>query len=152
MTSTTKKQSGFASMSLAQKISATTLGILAVQFLIGMFINLYANLPLNPDYEEFTSVMMRAMGKYNSFMLIHVVLGISLVFSSSAIYFLAMLSRCKTDIILASMGLVGILLSAYSGLDFFMAGQQNHYSLIMSFGFIISFISYFLELMFGKTQ
>ncbi len=125
-----------------------TLLLLAVQFLIGMVVNLYVQVPSAhpgaqaPEY--FTGVVqgigwVLVHGTWSLW--IHTVIGLLLVLASFILLGLSIAARQRAWIITSVLGLMGILGAGFNGASFLNYGHDFS-SLIMSACFLLAVISY----------
>ncbi len=126
----------------------TTLLLLAVQFLIGMVVNLYVQVPsVHPGAQapEYFTGVVQGIGwvlVHGTLALwIHTVIGLLLVFASLILLGLAIASRKRAWIITSVLGLMGILGAGFNGASFLNYGHDFS-SLIMSTGLLLAVISY----------
>lgn len=134
----------------SQKISVIILAILLLQFILGIYTNLYISIPSRSNGVSFAMGQMTgSMGSYGPIFMLHMILGPILVIISLITFVLALTYKNKTEIIFLSIGLVSILVAGFAGMVFFMGGGHNIYSLIMALGFIIAFSAYFSNLVWG---
>ena len=129
--------------------------VLLVQFLLGMHVNLYVKtVPVGGRGSDgmmgggmmgggFMKAMSRAMSGSSTLML-HMMLGWLLVILAIAALIAALLLRRREAIALSSVGLVGIVVAGYGGLQFMISGHDG-YSYLMATGFIVAMGSYFGE-------
>jgi hypothetical protein len=127
------------------------LGLLAVEFIIGMWMNLFATFPtLNPSYPMFG--MMDVMFSVPELM-VHMMVGVLVGLLSLMIFMMAIMNGNRTLIVVSTIGSVSILVSGISGLEFMFSGFQNNiFSFAMSVGFIFTVISYFLFIYYTSVN
>src|SRR5713101_3687819 len=167
---TTNKEKGQSEMSSTSSVgrdgSITTLRAIVVvmllalflQFLLGMWLNLFATFPqLTVSSGNMFGGMM---GSMMSFMLsggmpilmIHMMTGF--VMLALAVIVLAVSVTVYSDkkmsgVLLGVGGLSSIIFAGISGLYFMYSGFSNDvYSYLMAVGFIVAFMAYFAELLF----
>jgi hypothetical protein len=125
-----------------------TLVFLAVQFLVGMAINLFASIPDNHpgaaagDY--FSGAFASVVWTFSSgiaVLITHVVIGFLLLFNAIELIVRARRSGLRGATWLASLGLFGILVSGLNGASF-LTFHQDFSSMLMSTGFAISLVAY----------
>jgi hypothetical protein len=133
---------------------SVTLGLLLFQFLMGMWLNLFAQFPTTSTTTQFGSSMMSAMmstmmsSPLMLIMMVHMMNGYLLFFLSIAILAVSLWLGRLFPIILAAVGLVSVLTAGISGLSFMFSGFQNNlYSYTMAAGFISAFTVYFGEML-----
>ena len=114
------------------------LGLLAVQFLLGMAVNLYITLPP-------TGFRMTEMMGGGPLVMVHMMLGIILVVGA-LLAFATALPCGKWPVVCAVIALCGILVAGIGGLAFLMGGQSNGASLLMAIGFLVAVGGYVADL------
>ena len=123
------------------------LTLLAAQFVLGVFTNLYISLPTSSRRGVFAmGSMMSATGGGLPLFMLHMMLGPLLVIVGIGTLVLATGSGKRLDLILIAAGLFGTLLAGYGGLSFLMGGGSNAASLLMAVGFLAAFSAYFAVL------
>lgn len=125
-------------------IVMSLLSLLAVQFVLGIYVNLDVSFP-----KAVTVVPM--MGDMNVVMdhvglLLHMALGFVLALTGIAALILAIRTANNKAVWLAGLGLAALILAGIGGMAFVMLGQSNAYSYLMAIGFLVSFSCYFAEL------
>ncbi|HSX06476.1 MAG TPA: hypothetical protein VLG92_02045 [Candidatus Saccharimonadia bacterium] len=127
--------------------------LLVIQFIVGMYINLYVTLPkIHPGIQGSyaPSIPWALAGHAGIALAIHVIIWVLLTIGSIALVVRGILSHRKAFIVGNSLGLLFILMAGSGGLSFFNRGGQNGNSLMMAFGFILAIISY--SITFYKTK
>lgn len=127
--------------------------LLVVQFIVGMYINLYVTLPkVHPGIQGSyaPSIPWALAGHAGIALAIHVTTWILLSIGSIALVVRGILSHRKAFIVGNSLGLLFILLAGSGGLSFVNRGGQNGDSLMMALGFILAIVSY--SITFYKTK
>lgn len=134
--------------SMLRTITATTLILLVVQFLLGMVVNLFIQLPsVHPGAqapEYFSGVVQGvawALVHSQLGLLLHVVVGLLLGIASFVLLGLAIASRRRAWIITSILGWIGIVGAGFNGASFLNYGHDFS-SLLMSIGFILALVSY----------
>ncbi len=129
-------------------IAAITLILLAIQFLVGMVVNLYVQVPsVHPGASAsnyFVGVVQGvvwAMVHSELALVIHTVLGLLLVLASFILIGFAVAYRQRAWIITSLLGWVGIVGAGFNGASFLNYGH-NFSSLLMSIGFLVAMVSY----------
>ena len=143
----------------ARTIVVVMLLALFLQFLVGMWLNLFATFPQLAGSSG--NIMFGAMmGSMMSFMLsggmsvlmVHMMTGfvmLALAVIVLAVSVTAYSDKKATGVLLGLAGLGSILLAGISGLYFMYSGFSNDvYSYLMAVGFILAFMAYFAELLF----
>ena len=112
-----------------KRLVNTILGLLVLQFVLGMLANLYATIPQQKPYEVFHQFGYILFHALNGTLL--VVLGVVLVSKS----------RKQASLKPAIGGLASLLLAFTFG-ELFVFTQQDVFSLLMALAFIGAFMSY----------
>ena len=106
------------------------LGLLAVQFLLGMAANLYVQLPS-------AGAGMAEMMRSGPLVMIHMMLG--MILAAGALLAIAIaLPYGRWAVGSAAVALGGILVAGFGGLLFLMGGQSNGASYLMAVGFLVA--------------
>ena len=114
------------------------LGLLAMQFLLGMELNLYVTIPP-------FGAGMAAMMRTGPLVMMHMMLG--MILAGGALLALAMaLPWGRRAVGCAAAGLAGILVAGLGGLLFLMDGQGNGASYLMAVGFLVAVAGYVAEI------
>lgn len=139
---------------LIRVLAGITLTVLFMQFLLGMWLNLFASFPtVSFQSGSMMSSMMGFMFSGGMFELMgHMMIGF-LLLALSIIALGVSLSLGKIGISLLGLaGFGSILLAGISGLGFMFSGFQNNtYSYLMAVSFIFAFAVYFAELLFANN-
>ena len=120
------------------------LGLLAIQFLLGMAVNLYVKLP------SAGGAMTEMMGS-GPLVVIHMMLGMLLAAGALLAVALA-LPYGRQAVGCAAIALSGILVAGLGGLRFLMDGQSNGASYLMAVGFLVAVGGYVAELVTGQVR
>lgn len=126
----------------------TSLILLGVQFMLGIFTNLYVSLPTSSHGGIFAigsmmSTMMSSRGAGRSLFMFHMMLGPLIVVVGIVTLIIAIASNRRRDLVLVSVGLLATFVAGYGGLSFLLAGGSNAASLLMAVGFLAAFSAYF---------
>src|SRR5947207_462668 len=139
------------SVRLARVLSGATVGALAVQFLLGMYANLYVHTSpvqgAGGSGGMMGGGMMRAMSQAmsgSSALMLHMMLGWLLAILPLLSIASTLVARDRRATVLAAAGLGGILLAGYGGLQFMVTGHDG-YSFLMATGFIVAVGAFFWE-------
>ena len=108
---------------------------LVVQYIIGMFGNLYVQFP---DTTEAGKLWQFAWAQAPEAS--HIILGALLFIGTLALLIRALIYKNRTWTIAAGLSLAGILVAVYSGVSF-IPTQYDPYSLIMSMAFIVALLA-----------
>jgi hypothetical protein len=133
--------------------TAGILGLLIVQFLIGMAVNLYVTIPTHhagagsgPYLSGALASVLWSFSSGLPLLIIHVVIGILLLLNGIELVLHAVRSRLgPAPVWLAALGLTAILFAAFNGASF-LKYNQNISSMLMSVGFAVAVVSYVLLL------
>jgi hypothetical protein len=122
--------------------------LLAIQFLIGMLVNLFVTIPAShpgTNAPEYFSGVARgvawALGHGDVWLRLHTVDGLLLFLDSLVLIWLAVTVRQRAWIIATIVGFVGIMAAGFNGASFLNYGHDFS-SLLMSIGFLVAVISY----------
>ena len=123
------------------------LGLLILQFLMGMWLNLFATFPTISTSSGMIGIMSSIMVGGMGLLMTHMMMGFLILFASVAVLALSSYSG-RTDVVLLGIaGLALIALAGISGLSFMFSGFQNDlYSYLMAVGFIFAFLVYSVDL------
>lgn len=124
------------------------LALLTVQFLLGIYANLYVAFPTQG------TTMMDGMNTVMSHVGLasHMVLGLVLAAVGCAAAVIAVRTGVAAVAWIAVAGLAALVGAGIAGMVFVMAGQANAASYVMAVGFLASFASYFAELVVVPRQ
>lgn len=152
----TQTRSGETQSKLAQSrlrtLTAIILVLLAAQFLVGMLVNLFVQVPaVHPGSnasEYFSGVVVGvawALLHAPLWLQIHAIVGLLLFTASLLLIGFAIAARRRAWIILSIIGLFGIMAGGFNGASFMNYGHDFS-SLLMSLGFLLSAIPYVIGL------
>lgn len=121
------------------------LGLLVVQFLVGMYLNFYTELPDNhpgtgDSYAP--SIPWALAGHAGPALAIHVLFWILLTIGGLALLIRAIMSKRKAFIVGNSLGFLFILMAGSGGLTFLNRGGADNESMMMAIAFILAMIAY----------
>lgn len=127
---------------------ATILGLLGLQFLLGMLANLFVTVPTaHPGAhasEYFSGVaqdVVWALGNAVAALRLHVIVGLLLFLAALWLLVLAIAARRRGRIVVAAVGLFGIWAAGMNGASF-MNYFEDFSSLLMALGFLVAAIAY----------
>lgn len=127
---------------------ATILGLLGLQFLLGMLANLFVTVPTaHPGAhasEYFSGVaqdVVWALGNAVAALRLHVIVGLLLFLAALWLLVLAIAARRRGRIVVAAVGLFGIWAAGMNGASF-MNYFEDFSSLLMALGFMVAAIAY----------
>ena len=133
---------------LLRPVTGIMLVLLAAQFLDGMIVNLYVQVPsAHPGADAadyFLGVVQGvvwALGHSTWSLVFHVALGLLLVLASFFVIGLAIAARKRTPLLLSLLGWIGVVGAGFNGASFLNYGHDFS-SLLMSIGFLLATISY----------
>lgn len=119
------------------------LGMLVLQYLLGMVSNLFVNFPAkNPSIKNpLDSVFTN--GPYLLFF--HFVIGLAVGILAITLIGLSAVAKKRSLIAISVGGLGSVLLAGESGIEFVLGWYLNNlFSFLMSLGFILAFIAFFV--------
>jgi hypothetical protein len=128
------------------------ISLLAVQFITGMIINLFAPMNIQP-YSSYPFMMGYMMYIFSAIPLLsfHMMLGIIIGMVSIAMLVISAIKKDNKILVLSFVEGLFVLMAGISGINFVLSGLSNNWlSLIMSIGFIGSLISLFFILQLNK--
>ena len=115
--------------------------LLIIQFIIGMWMNLFALFP-SFGHSFFMYGMMQVMFSVPE-LAIHMMLGILIGLVSLMIFFVFAMNGDNRLSALSAVASVSILTAGIGGLEFMFSGFTNNiFSFLMSLGFIFTIVSY----------
>lgn len=125
------------------------IGTLLLQFVLGMYTNLFVTLPQVPEPSGPSGFMshmgpMMSVGARHPVFLAHMIVGMLLALGAVVTLVGALSSHQRHAIILTSIGLASVLIAGYGGLTFFMGGQHNSASFTMALGWLVALTTYFI--------
>lgn len=145
-------------LELVRVTLAIMLADLLIQFLLGIWLNLFATFPSITSTSSsgmmggMMSSMSAVMAGGMSVLMVHVLNGYLLFILSIVVFAVSLYSGRTSIAVMGTLGLVSILLAGISGLSFTFSGFQNNlYSYLMALGFITSLTVYFMELYFSRS-
>ncbi len=136
------------SQSRLRVLTVIILVLLAAQFLVGMLVNLYVQVPIvhpganAPEY--FSGVVQGvawALLHAPLWLQLHAILGLLLFIASIVLIAFTIAARSRAWIILSIIGLFGIMAGGFNGASFMNYGHDFS-SLLMSLGFLLAAIPY----------
>ena len=148
LSTSTRSSATKTSRSMLRSITAFTLLLLAIQFLIGMLVNLYVQVPSAhpganaPEY--FSGVAQGvawALVHAPLALLIHTIVGLLLFLASLVLIGLAIAARSRAWIVTSVLGFIGIMGAGFNGSSF-LNYWHDFSSLLMAIGFLLAVISY----------
>ena len=144
------------SQSMLRTFTAIILVLLAAQFLDGMLVNLYVQVPaVHPGAnapEYFSGVVQGvawALLHAPLWLLVHAIVGLLLFLASLILIGFAIAARRRGWIIISVIGLFGIMAAGFNGASFMNYGH-NFSSLLMSIGFLLAAIPYTIGLSLSR--
>ena len=112
------------------------LGLLALQYVLGMVTNLYVQFP---QTDQISQLWDAARSQFAS--AAHILLGVLLLVGAILFVIRAAMNREGRWIVSSAVGLVGIVVAAFGGVTF-VNSQGAIFSLIMSLGFLGALVAY----------
>ena len=140
------------SQSRLRTLTAIILVLLAAQFLVGMLVNLFVQVPaVHPGAnapEYFSGVVLGvawALLHAPLWLQLHAIVGLLLFIASLLLIGFAIAARRRAWIILSIIGLFGIMAGGFNGASFMNYGHDFS-SLLMSIGLLLAAIPYIIGL------
>ena len=141
-----------AAQSRLRTITAVILVLLAAEFLVGMLVNLFVQVPsVHPGAnapEYFSGVVQGvawALLHAQLWLQIHAIVGLLLFLASLILIGFAIAARRRAWIIVSVVGLLGIMAGGFNGASFMNYGHDFS-SLLMSIGFLLAAVPYTIGL------
>ena len=129
-TQNSTKQNGLRTLSMVM------IGLLAIQFVLGMVTNLYVQFPDTTQADQLWAAVRSQVPSFS-----HIVLGI-LLLVAAVIFMIRAANKNNPGWVASGVaGLVGILAALYGGVTF-TTTQADAYSLVMAIGFIVAVLAY----------
>ncbi len=119
--------------------SLIMVALLAIQFLLGIYINLYVVFP--PVFLNSFRMGFRMMAYIP--VMVHMAVAFLILFGSFIMIFISMGINNKNLIIASGLSFVFVLIAGLSGF-LFLFNENNIYSFLMAFSFIIIFLLQFM--------
>lgn len=132
--------------SLIRSLTAVMVGALSVQFVLGIYVNLFVTIP--PVSGGTPGSMMSSMGAVmgpgsNLAFMAHMLLGMLLILLAVvSVVVVTQSGLGTTATALAGVGLAALLVAGYGGMSFVMFGQDDALSFTMALGFIFALTAY----------
>jgi hypothetical protein len=121
-------------------------GMLVVEYLIGMYVNLFVQFPNDASTEQLWHFAWR-----QPFLVAHIILSVLLFVGSVVLLIRAIRYRSILWRTPSILGLLGVFLATLGG-ELFTSTQTDAYSYIMSIGFILALCSYGWGLMATRRE
>jgi hypothetical protein len=144
------------SQSMLRTFTIIILVLLAAQFLVGMLVNLYVQVPaVHPGAnapEYFSGVALGvvwALLHAPLWLLLHTIVGLLLFLAALILIGFAIAARRRAWIIISVIGLIGIMAAGFNGASFMNYGHDFS-SLLMSIGFLLAAIPYTIGLSLSR--
>ncbi|MHB1502529.1 MAG: hypothetical protein ACYCTL_00510 [Acidimicrobiales bacterium] len=125
-------------------IVMSLLGLLGVQFVLGMYANLDVSFATGPSGASGMDGMRTVMDHPG--LALHMGVGFALVVLGIVAVVLAARAGIHSALWLAAIGLAALVGAGIGGLTFVMDGQTSTSSYVMAIGFLVGFSCYFAEL------
>lgn len=123
---------------------------LLIQFLLGMYTNLFIALPRVTVQGSVASMFgmgrMMSVGFSDPVFMVHMIVGMLLALGAIATVVVAVSIKQTPFIIITVIGLISVLIAGYGGLTFFMNGQHNSASYTMAIGWLAALTTYFMAI------
>lgn len=135
------------------KIAAMlVLGLLAVQFALGMDVNLFVHLPGTGNSVGMRGMMGAMAG--SPALMVHMMLGFLLAILALVAVLTAATTGRGSVLVSSIVGALGIVVAGLGGIRFMMYGQGNLASFVMAIGFLVALLAFVFELLVlpGREQ
>lgn len=109
---------------------------ISVQFLLGMFANMYATFPEDANVTAYWE-----SARNDPVVLAHILLGIALFLGATRYFVTLWVNKQKVLLPYAGIGLAAITIAAIGG-ERFVSTQDDLWSFVMAVGFLASIITY----------
>lgn len=130
---------------MAQALAALVLGVLVVQFLLGMDVNLFVSLPRSTSAADARGAgMSSAMA--NPALMTHMMGGLLLAVLAVLAVLAAAATRRPAVLASAAGGAVAVAVAGAAGVRFLMYGHGNDASFVMASAFMFAVIGFVTEL------
>lgn len=130
-------------LKIAKELIFIEILMLVIQFVIGMWMNLFATFPTS-TYPSTMFGMMGAMFLMPE-LIAHMMLGILILLISLVIFIMLMIEGDYVSSVLSAIAFISIAVAAIAGMEFVFSGFSNNvFSFMMALGFIFSVMAYFL--------
>jgi hypothetical protein len=146
-----------ATPSTLRTITALILVLLGAQFLVGMLVNLFVQVPsVHPGAqapEYFSGVAQGvawALVNGPLWLLVHTIVGLLLFLAAIILLVLAIAARQRAWIVVAVIGIIGIMGAGFNGASFMNYGHDFS-SLLMAIGFLLAAIAYTIGISFSHS-
>ena len=126
-------------------VAVWMMGALGVQFLFGMYVNLFVSLPMHataPMSPMGSMGGMMNMAGTSPLIMIHVLWGLGLAAGGFIVGLGALAARRTQLVAAAGVGWLAILVAGWGGLQFLMAGQHDAMSYTMAVGWLVAMLAY----------
>ena len=134
--------------SITRTLTLGTAAALLLQFLVGMTVNLFVELPkVHPGSQakEYFSGLVEsivwAIVNGKAYLQLHILLGLILVLGSSSILVLSIATKQRKWIVAGTIGWVGTIGAGFNGGSYLNYGHELS-SFLMAVGFLMAIISY----------
>ncbi|MGH7203495.1 MAG: hypothetical protein ACREHC_03570 [Candidatus Levyibacteriota bacterium] len=112
------------------------IGMLSLQFLLGMFANLFIEFP-----EKASEKQLWAFTWTQIPLDLHIIIGLGLLIGAVVLFIKAIRQKNRQWLIASSIGGVAIVVADYTGASF-ISSQSDSYSFAMAVSFIVALLAY----------
>jgi uncharacterized BrkB/YihY/UPF0761 family membrane protein len=119
---------------------------LTVLYLLGISANIFVSFPATHNQKDLWQFAMQQLP-----ISAHIVVGLLLFIGLLALLIRAVILKEKRWSLISSVGLVAFIAGSYSGQEY-IATQQNWFSFIMAFSFIIVYLSLYIGIYQSKNN
>jgi hypothetical protein len=120
---------------ISRNIGITIIGLLGVEYVLGMINNLYVQFPETGTEAQMWEFAWKQFSEAS-----HIVLGI-MILLVGLILIRVIRNGNRSKVIVSGIGFIGIFVAGFSGARF-IPTQQDLYSLSMSIAFLVALLSY----------
>lgn len=132
--------------------AASMVGLLLVQFALGMYVNLFVQIPPFSPAGGMSGAMGNMMSIMSPLVMLHFMLGLGLVAAGAVtVAVAATAGQGKKALTWAVAGLLFVLIAGYFGLRFLFFGQHNADSFLMAMAWLGA-LSAFLSVWLGAVR
>jgi hypothetical protein len=113
-----------------------TIGMLIVQYILGMINNFYVKFPESAPVGKLWQFAFSQISEAA-----HIILGVLLFLGVLSFLIRVIIAKNRTWLIASAVGLAGIIISIFGGVSYIFT-LVDFYSLIMSIGFLVAILAY----------
>lgn len=129
---------------IALTLAVLVLGVLVVQFLLGMDVNLFVSLPGSTSAAGLRGGLMSS-GMASPVLMTHMMVGFLLAVLAVLAVLAAAATRRTAVLASAAGGALAVAVAGVAGVRFLMFGHGNDASFVMASAFVLAVIGFFTE-------